>query len=135
MTYSTPPSRAVLAAIDASPSKIYVQKCSGRCSGKLVDAMVNRITEAKKDPKAAEEFAKDKTICKWPHGQDIYPYGKGLQTTRTETKDENLCTSILPHIKSNNKEDLVEAFCRDIDAYSIVFQVNMKHIEYIFEKF
>ena len=119
MTYSTPPSKAVLAAIKATPSRIYIQDWDSKDT---VDTRVSRLYWARSNSKAAEELERDKTICNWPNGRDIYPYGKGLSMQKTESKDESLCTSILPYIKSNQKEDLVEAVCRDIDAYSVVFK-------------
>jgi len=45
-------------------------------------------------------------------------------TDRTQTKEESLATSLLGRIdpKTATKEELTEAFCRDIDAYSLEFQ-------------
>ena len=45
--------------------------------------------------------------------------------SRTETKEESLATSLLARIDAQNvtKDELTEAFCRDVDAYSFEFQV------------
>ena len=45
--------------------------------------------------------------------------------SRTETKEESLATSLLARIDPQNvtKDELTEAFCRDVDAYSFEFQV------------
>eukprot|EP00092_Neocalanus_flemingeri_P021110 GFUD01022872.1.p1 GENE.GFUD01022872.1~~GFUD01022872.1.p1 ORF type:complete len:368 (+),score=71.39 GFUD01022872.1:55-1104(+) len=114
VTYATPPSSAVLDALERNPSKIYIHGYSR--SRELVDAIVKRKSKAKKDPTLARELAKDIVYCNWPHG-------KSVPTRRTESKEENSCTSLLSYIERKQKEDLVEAFCRDIDAYSVVFQV------------
>merc|ERR550519_2924490 len=45
---------------------------------------------------------------------------------RTETKNESLTNSLLKYVESKNasKENLEEVFCRDIDAFNEVFQVD-----------
>ena len=45
--------------------------------------------------------------------------------SRTQAKEESLATSLLGwmDLESASKDQLTEAFCRDIDAYSFEFQV------------
>ena len=49
--------------------------------------------------------------------------GEGAMQNRTETPDETINKSLLKHIdiKTTTEDDLLEAYCRDIDAYSFEF--------------
>ena len=52
---------------------------------------------------------------------EVIPFG------RIETKNESLSNSLLTQIAKSNASDadLKEAFCRDVDAFSFEFQVNI----------
>ena len=57
---------------------------------------------------------------------------KSIPTNRTETPEESLDESILSILTSSNstnltKQTLDEAFCRDVEAFSEAFQVNLLH--------
>ena len=49
--------------------------------------------------------------------------GEGLMLNRTETQEETLSRSLLKHIdeKEASEDDILEAYCRDVDAYSFEF--------------
>ena len=55
--------------------------------------------------------------------------GEGVVLNRTETPQETIDKSLLKHIdpKTSSEDDLLEAYCRDIDAYS--FDLNQQNIE------
>ena len=114
VTYSTTPSSAVFVALDENPAGVYIKRWTR--SREIVDLMVKRMIKAKTDPKESEELERDTKICNWPYGKDV-------PLDRAETIEENRCTNLLPYVKSNKVEELTEAYCRDIDAYSLVFQV------------
>ena len=46
--------------------------------------------------------------------------GEGVVLDRTETQEEVLSRSLLKHIdeKTASEDDILEAYCRDVDAYS-----------------
>ena len=115
---STPVSQPVLDALEKIPSKIYILE-QPRAKD-IVDLVVKRTREAKNSWTARSELAKDKKHCNWPYGPKI-----DIQNppTKAETKGENSCTSLLAYLKPWDKEEIVEAYCRDIDAYSEVFKV------------
>ena len=50
--------------------------------------------------------------------------GEEQALNRTETQEEVLADSLLKFIDENNstENDILEAYCRDIDAYSFEFQ-------------
>ena len=53
-------------------------------------------------------------------------YDEDTPDNRTETKDEALASSMLSYIAVDStakKEDLEEAFCRDVDSFNLAFQV------------
>ena len=57
---------------------------------------------------------------------------KSIPTNRTETPEESLDESILSILTSSNstnltKQTIDEAFCRDVEAFSEAFQVNLLH--------
>ena len=49
--------------------------------------------------------------------------GEGMMLNRTETQEEVLSKSLLKHIdeKTASEDDILEAYCRDVDAYSFEF--------------
>ena len=49
--------------------------------------------------------------------------GEGMMFNRTETQEEVLSKSLLKHIDENtaSEDDILEAYCRDVDAYSFEF--------------
>ena len=49
--------------------------------------------------------------------------GEGVMLNRTETQEEVLSKSLLKHIdeKEASEDDILEAYCRDVDAYSFEF--------------
>lgn len=49
--------------------------------------------------------------------------GEGMMLNRTETQEEVLSKSLLKHIDENtaSEDDILEAYCRDVDAYSFEF--------------
>ena len=119
VTPSLPASKAVLDALEQVPSKIYILDNPYHAKD-IVDAVVKRESEAKKSYSAKSKLEDDKKYCKWPYGPLLE---MDNPPTKAETKKENFCTSLLAHFKSNEKEEIAEAFCRDIDAYSNVFKV------------
>lgn len=54
---------------------------------------------------------------------DMPMIGEGVVMNRTETPEETLDNSLLKHMNVNttSEDDLLEAYCRDIDAYSFEF--------------
>ena len=52
-------------------------------------------------------------------------YQEDTPDNRTETRNESLASSLLIYIKDDKpkKEDLVEAFCRDVDSFNLAFKV------------
>ena len=48
---------------------------------------------------------------------------EGVMLNRTETQEEVLSKSLLKHIdeKEASEDDILEAYCRDVDAYSFEF--------------
>ena len=56
---------------------------------------------------------------------------------RTLSPQESLCTSMLRHIdkKTVRKDDLEEAFCRDIDSFNAAFIVSWKDLAVILNQF
>ena len=55
--------------------------------------------------------------------QEMPLIGEGLMLNRTETQEETLSRSLLKHIdeKEASEDDILEAYCRDVDAYSFEF--------------
>jgi len=55
--------------------------------------------------------------------------GEGVMLNRTETPEETIDKSLLKHIdpKTSSEDDLLEAYCRDIDAYS--FDLNQQNFQ------
>jgi len=53
--------------------------------------------------------------------------GEGVMLNRTETPDETIDKSLLKHVdpKTASEDDILEAYCRDIDAYS--FDLNQEN--------
>ena len=49
--------------------------------------------------------------------------GEGVVLNRTETQEEVLANSLLQHIDETkaSEDDILEAYCRDVDAYSFEF--------------
>ena len=49
--------------------------------------------------------------------------GEGMMLNRTETKEEVRFKNLLKHIDENaaSEDDVLEAYCRDVDAYSFEF--------------
>ena len=66
---------------------------------------------------------KDKNVIGKPTSK---PKDLTIPDDRTQTKNESLSDSLLKYIdaKGASKENLEEAFCRDIDAFSEVFQAS-----------
>jgi len=54
---------------------------------------------------------------------DMPLIGEGVMLNRTETQEEVLSKSLLKHIdeKEASEDDILEAYCRDVDAYSFEF--------------
>ena len=90
VTYSTPPSNAVINALERNPSTIDIQD-QPRASV-VVDTVVQRKFKAKTDPEVAKQMNDDIMHCNWPRVK----YTPHLP----ETKGENLCTSLLPYLES-----------------------------------
>jgi len=69
--------------------------------------------------KAAVEEAKN----------DMPMIGEGVMLNRTETPEETMDKSLLKHLdaKTSSEDDLLEAYCRDIDAYS--FDLNQQNFQ------
>ena len=55
--------------------------------------------------------------------------GEGVMLNRTETPQETIDQSLLKHldVKTSSEDDLLEAYCRDIDAYS--FDLNQQNVQ------
>ena len=60
---------------------------------------------------------------------DMPMIGEGVMLNRTETPEETIDKSLLKHLdpKTSSEDDLLEAYCRDIDAYS--FDLNQQNIQ------
>eukprot|EP00092_Neocalanus_flemingeri_P065792 GFUD01080070.1.p1 GENE.GFUD01080070.1~~GFUD01080070.1.p1 ORF type:complete len:626 (+),score=105.07 GFUD01080070.1:130-1878(+) len=71
-----------------------------------------------------------KRLCREPTSFHVEYYKDSADTAetandRTESKNESLASSLLIHIKDTQpqEQDLVEAFCRDVDAFNQAFEV------------
>ena len=55
--------------------------------------------------------------------EEMLMIGEGMMLNRTETQEEVLSKSLLKHIDENtaSEDDILEAYCRDVDAYSFEF--------------
>ena len=113
-THNTNPTPAVKDALEKIPAKIYIFEDPK--AREIVDAVVKATLKAKKDPKAAKELADLKKNCNWPRGRET-------PSDRFMHQGEALCTSLLPYIDTDVKQEIDEAFCRDIDAFSSLFKV------------
>ena len=99
ITYETPPSRAILSAVDQAKSN---------------------LAEAE-SYLALEEAA---GFQRWR--RLLSNYQVIVKYLRTQTKEESLSNSLLKQIDPKNftADEIKEAFCRDIDAFSFEFKVN-----------
>ena len=99
ITYETPPSRAILSAVD--------------------QAKLN-LAEAE-SYLALEEAA---GFQRWR--RLLSNYQVIVKSLRTQTKEESLSNSLLKQIDPKNvtADEIKEAFCRDIDAFSFEFKVD-----------
>ena len=60
---------------------------------------------------------------------DMPMIGEGVMVNQTETPQETIDKSLLKQmdVKTSSEDDLLEAYCRDIDAYS--FDLNQQNVQ------
>jgi len=114
-TYYSPVSSLVQAALGKTKAGILAQASPNPKS--VLDALFSG------QDLSASVTDKDKNVIGKPTSK---PKDLTIPDDRTQTKNESLSDSLLKYIdaKGASKENLEEAFCRDIDAFSEVFQLD-----------
>ena len=93
ITYETPPSSAVLSAVEKAKAELA--------------SVASNLTQ--------------ETLERW----ELVFVKSSSAPPRTQTKEESLANSLLKQIdpKNSTADQIKEAFCRDIDAFSFEFSV------------
>ena len=101
ITYETPPSSAVLSAVEKAKAELA--------------SIASNLTQE----------TLERSVLMTYGAPPLAPFKSLQPPPRTQTKEESLANSLLKQIdpKTSTADQIKEAFCRDIDAFSFEFQV------------